>query len=172
MGGGVEVKCPVCDNPSRFVSLRLATAVYRWQWSTQRWDWRLTQRAGNISIPGPTVVCDDCQFRADVSFFTTGALHPTPKEDEDGWYVEFEMRDETHSLRKVELFKHVRARYYIDIETESGRKYLDLLRVANAETVEELPEDLVNLDVGVRLFAQKRLETLRGRKKIRERGTK
>lgn len=100
-----------------------------------------------------------CGFRADESFFNPQVLHPTPKRDEGGWYITFNGVPST-----TRLFDPLTIKCYINTSRDEGKNYLALLRVVHAETIEELPEDLVNADEAVRMFAKKRLETLKGRK--------
>lgn len=119
-------------------------------------------------IPGSTmdvctvdVTCTLCGFRATGSFFRRGVIHPTPKQDDKGWYIEVFPKGLPGAVGT--MFSSMVIKYYLDTECTMGAKYFKLLNVANAQMPEELPEYLVADDESLRLFAKKRLETLVGR---------
>ncbi len=112
------------------------------------------------------LICPRCSFRATESFFKRGAVHPTPKKDSEGWYIEVRPGElfGTAGL----MFSSIVIKYYLDIECKVGARYFKLLRIVNAKTPEELPEDLVTDDKALRLFAKERLETLLNRKEVQD----
>lgn len=162
--------CPVCQNRELDgweMQFRPQAQKSEISNSGERYTWwegaGATEVHKNIHLL--ELICPQCNFRATESFFRREFVHPTLKEDSEGWYIEVRPGELFGALGL--MFRSMVIKYYLDPEELTvGARYFKLLRIVNAQTLEELPEDLVAGDKALRLFAKKRLETLLNRKEV------
>lgn len=160
--------CPVCQNRE------LDAWMLQFKAQSQKSEtsdpgkidtrWEYIEYSARKDVHLLEVYCTQCHFRATGSFFQREVIHPTPRKDSKGWYIEVHPKELFGAVGL--MFSSMAIKYYLDTECEVGVRYFKLLRIVNAKTPEEFPEGLAADDKALRLFARKRFETLVGRKKV------
>lgn len=151
--------CPVCGNKKDI-----------WVWALQGCHVYLDAGEGTIRVEPdhsnglgmpdkiyPIVGgCNECGAIIDPSFLFSNDIRqcgvPELKQDKKGYYIEEEYPNYP--------FKKVISKMYFDETTVIGKNLCAFLQVANAKTIEELPEMLCSKNAWLQRFAKMKLEEL------------
>lgn len=104
------------------------------------------------------ISCNTCEAVFDPSLVIENFELPKFGRDEKGYYIEGTGSVEALSTFPLEL----PYRWSIKEETDLGALYIAFMKIITAETVAELPVKLVSDNAGLRHFAAKRMEELKG----------